>query len=114
MHTVPPGRLFAGCPLVLLERNNLKRHTKYFRSLLSQFAVFADLVAGSAESTSDNLLAQKLRHKRPKPNDMSHRIAVPALSQHSHTDNATNVATGRMQRSLQPPREFNKAFGIDG
>src|SRR4029077_15001483 len=99
--------------LVLLERHHLKRYAKYLGDLLRQLAIIADIIAGAPQSASNNLLTQKLRHERTQADDVSDGVTVPPFGEHAHADDAADIASGRVQRTFQTFRQFDKALGID-
>ena len=72
-----------------------------------------DLVARPPQASADDLLAEELRHERPQADDMRHRVAVPALGEHAHADDAAHVAAGRVQRPLELLGQILESFGVD-
>ena len=91
---------------VRLERNDFKWNAVNFSDFFGKFPVdqVCRIVVRSSQATSDNLLAEQLRHEWTQSDDVRDRSAIPTLSQHRNTHDATHVATGRMQR----PFEFRR------
>ena len=83
------------------ERDDLKRHAQDLRDFFGELAVIAEFVAGTAQATPDHLFAKQLRHERAYTDNVRHRIAIPALGEHSDAHDAAHVAARWVQRSVQ-------------
>src|SRR5439155_25884381 len=97
--TLHPRRSRPSCGR--LKRDDLEGHAENLRYLFGEFLAFAQLVARPSEPSAYNLLAEQLRHKRPQPDNVRHRIAIPALGEHPHAYDAANIPARRVQRTLQ-------------
>src|SRR5690606_5243644 len=82
---------------IRLERNHLEGHTKDLGDFLGHQSVRTDFVRAPAQSSSDHLFTEELRHERPEPHDVRDGVAIPAFREHSDTHDATDVAAGRVQ-----------------
>ena len=109
-HVVANRRFRRSGLCVGLERNQGERHAEHLGDFLAEPAVFSRFVTRAPKPSADDLLAEKLRHERPKADNVRDRVAIPSFGQHPHADNAAHVATGWMKRSLQLLREFLEAF----
>src|SRR5437879_4924839 len=108
--TLHPRR---SCPFCgRLERDDLEGHAENPRYLFGEFLALAQLVAGPAQPSAHNLLAEQLRHEWPQPDNVRHGITIPALSEHPHAYDAANIPARRVQRTLQLLCQFLEPLGV--
>ena len=73
---------------------------------IEQFAILARLIGQPAQASANYLLAQKLGAKGADPENVGDGVGVPALGQHRHRDDATDLLA---EASLAPDRVHDLA-----
>src|SRR5712691_1181297 len=102
------------CGWIGFEWNHLERHAEDFGDFFGHQAAVAQLVRPPPESPANNLLAEQLRHERPKADDVRHSVAIPAFCKHPHRDDAADVTSRRMERPSALRRKLLESLRIDG
>src|SRR5207244_3422090 len=88
------------------------RHAEDLRHFFAELSIRARLIARAPQSSSHDLFAEKLRHEGPQTDDVRDGVAVPSFREHPDTDDAADIATRWMKRSLQLLRQVFKALRI--
>src|SRR5580692_2996079 len=84
-----------------LEWNDLERNAEHLSDLFREFPVVIQFVAGTSQTTAYDLFTKQLRHERSQSDDVGYCVAIPAFCKHPHAYDASDIAAGRVQGSLQ-------------
>src|ERR1019366_8874428 len=87
--------------LACLERNDFERNAEDLSDLFRELSVIIQFVAGTSQTATNHLLTEQLRHERSQTNDVGHRVAIPALREHSDADDTSDITARRVKGSLQ-------------